>query len=41
MLTGNSFHQIIICYPSEEQGTYFPYIEYMINTMETNETDLG
>ena len=41
LLTRTSFHHITICYPAEEQGTYFPYIEYMINTMETNETDLG
>ena len=40
-LTKTSFHHITICYPAEEQGTYFSYIEYMINTMETNETDLG
>lgn len=40
-LTGNSFHHIIICYPAEEKGTYSTYIEYMINTMETNDTDLG
>lgn len=41
LLTKKSFHHITICYPAKEQGTYFPYIEYMINTMETNETDLG
>ena len=41
LLTKNSFHHIVICYPSDEQGTYFSYIEYMINTLETNETDLG
>ncbi len=41
LLTKNSFHHITIRYPAEEQGTYFTYIEYMINTMETNETDLG
>lgn len=40
-LTEKSFHHIIIEYPAEEQGTYFSYIEYMINTMETDETDLG
>lgn len=39
--TGKSFHHIIIEYPAEEQGTYFSYIEYMINTMSTDETDLG
>ena len=41
LLTDHSFHHVMIRYPSEEQGTYFAYIEYMINTMETNETDLG
>ena len=41
LLTEHSFHHVVICYPMEEQGTYFTYIEYMINTMETNETDLG
>ena len=41
LLTEHSFHHIIIRYPAEEKGTYFTYIEYMINTMETNETDLG
>ena len=41
LLTERSFHHIILRYPAAEQGTYFAYIEYMINTMETNETDLG
>ena len=41
LLTKSSFHHIVIRYPAEEKGTYFTYIEYMINTMETNETDLG
>ena len=41
LLTEHSFHHIIIRYPMSEKGTYFTYIEYMINTMETNETDLG
>ena len=41
LLTKTSLHHITICYPAEEQGTYSIYIEYMINTMETNETDLG
>lgn len=40
-LTERSFHHIIIRYPAEEQGTYFTYIEYMINTMGTDGTDLG
>ena len=41
LLTKNSLHRIVITYPAEEQGKYFSYIEYMINTMGTNETDLG
>ena len=40
-LTEHSFHHIVICYPADEKGTFFTYIEYMINTMETNDTDLG
>lgn len=40
-LTGHSFHHIVLRYPEEEQDTYHSYIEYMINSMETNETDLG
>ena len=40
-LTKHSFHHIIIVYPAGEKGTYSNYIEYMINTMETDETDLG
>ena len=41
LLTEKSFHHIILKYPEEEKGTYFSYIEYMINTMSTDETDLG
>lgn len=41
LLTEHSFHHIVLRYPAEEQGTYFTYIEYMINTMESDETDLG
>ena len=40
-LTSKSLHHIIMKYPEDEKGTYFSYIEYMINTMETNETDQG
>jgi hypothetical protein len=40
-LTETSFHHIILRYPSEEKETYFSYIEYMINTMEAKDTDLG
>ena len=40
-LTGKSLHHIILCYPSEEKETYASYIDYMINTMETSESDLG
>ena len=41
LLTKHSFHHIVIRYPAEEQETYFAYVEYMINTMETDETDIG
>ena len=41
LLTEHSFHHIVLRYPSEEQEIYDSYIEYMINTMETNETDQG
>ena len=40
-LTGKSFHHIILTYPVGEEEKYSSYIEYMINTMETNDTDLG
>lgn len=40
-LTPKSLHHIVMKYPEDEKGTYFSYIEYMINTMETNETDQG
>ena len=40
-LTEKSFHHIILRYPSDEEEIYSSYIEYMINTMETNDTDLG
>ncbi len=40
-LTEKSFHHVVICYPEKEKETYFSYIEYMINTMETKETDQG
>lgn len=40
-LTKKSFHHVIIRFPAEEKDIYSPYIEYMINTMETNDTDLG
>ena len=40
-LAENSFHHVIIRFPAEEKEIYLPYIEYMINTMETKETDLG
>ena len=40
-LTEKSFHHIILRYPSEEEETYSSYIDYMINTMETNDSELG
>ena len=36
-----SFHHVTVEYPAEEQETYAPYIEYMINTMETKESEQG
>lgn len=41
LLTEHSLHHIILRYPAEEQEIYFTYIEYMVNTMETNGSDLG
>lgn len=40
-LTERSLHRITLCYPSEEKETYSSYIEYMINTMETGDSELG
>ncbi len=40
-LTDKSFHHIILRYPSEQEGTYSSYIDYMINTMETSDSELG
>lgn len=40
-LTGKSLHHIILRYPSDQEETYSSYIDYMINTMETNESELG
>lgn len=41
LLTDKYFHHVTITYPEDEKGNYFSYIEYMINTMATSETDLG
>lgn len=41
LLTENSFHLITIRYAASEQETYSRYIEYMVNTIETSDTDLG
>ena len=41
LLAAHSFHHIVLRYPSEEQEIYDSYIEYMINTMGTDETDQG
>lgn len=40
-ITEKSFHHITLTYPAEEQDAYITYIDYMINTMETDNTDLG
>lgn len=41
LIAKNSFHHVTIEYPAEEQEVYGPYIEYMINTMETKESEQG
>lgn len=41
LLTENYLHHIVLRYPDEEKGIYSTYIQYMINTMTTRETDLG
>jgi hypothetical protein len=41
LIAKNSFHHVTIEYPAEEQETYGPFIEYMINTMETKESEQG
>lgn len=41
LIAKNSFHHVTIEYPAEEQEIYGPYIEYMINTTETKETEQG
>ncbi len=41
LVTKTSFHHVIIEYPAKEQEVYGPYIEYMINTMETKESEQG
>ena len=41
LIAKQSFHHVIIEYPAEEQETYGTYIEYMINTMETKESEQG
>ena len=40
-LTEKSLHHIILRYPSDQEETYSSYIDYMINTMETNDSELG
>ncbi len=41
LLTGRYFHHIIMSFPAEEKDLYIRYLEYMINSMATDETDLG
>ena len=41
LLAKESFHHVTIEYPAEEQETYATYIDYMINTMETKESEQG
>ncbi|MBR5961975.1 MAG: hypothetical protein IKZ98_13410 [Clostridia bacterium] len=40
-LTEKSLHHITLRYPSDQEETYSSYIDYMINTMETNDSELG
>ena len=37
----DSFHHVTIEYPAEEQEKYILYIEFMVNTMETKESEQG
>ena len=41
LVAKDSFHHISIEYPAEEKETYTLFIEYMVNTMETKESELG
>ena len=41
LVAKKSFHHVTIEYPAEEKETYGPYIEYMINTMDTKESEQG
>ena len=41
LILKDSFHHVTIEYPAEEQEIYGPYIEYMINTMETTGSEQG
>ena len=41
LVAKDSFHHVTIEYPAEEKETYAPLIEYMINTMETKESEQG
>lgn len=41
LLTEKSFHHITLSFPAEEKEVYFAYVDYMINTMETEGTDVG
>ena len=41
LVAKGSFHHVTLEYPAEDLETYGPYIEYMINTMETKESEQG
>ena len=41
LVAKESFHHVILEYPAEEQETWGAYIEYMINTMATKESEQG
>lgn len=41
LVAKDSFHHVTVEYPAEDQEVWKPYIEYMINTMETKESEQG
>ena len=41
LLTEKSLHHITISFPAEEMVIFHAYIDYMINSMDTEETELG
>ena len=41
LVAKESFHHVTLEYPAGDLETYGPFIEYMINTMETKESEQG